>query len=36
MSAEQRIAVKNARGLIAEPCIGKVHINNTFPHGVRV
>jgi hypothetical protein len=27
MSAEQHIAVKNARGLIAEPCIGKVHVN---------
>lgn len=44
MSAEQNIAVKNARGLIAEPYVTKVRINttlacdgeHTFPRGVPV
>jgi hypothetical protein len=44
MPTGQNIAMKNARGLIAEPYITKVRINTTlvcdwehaFPHGVRV
>ncbi len=44
MPAEQQIAVKNARGLIAEPYVTEIRINSTlvcdeehtFPHCVRV